>query len=112
MEDNIKVYVQVDKNNVITEIASSIQDIDFTNWIQIDEGQDDKFAHAQNNYFTKEKPLRNFDGKYNYKLVDGKVVELTEEEKASLFPIPVVTLTIEERIAMLENLQLQQQGVI
>jgi len=111
MEENkIQVYVRVDGNNVIIEIASSIQNIDFTNWIQIDEGQGDKYAHAQNSYL--ENKIMDSNGKCNYKLVDGKVVELSDEEKAILFPIPTQVLTLEERISMLENLQLQQGGLI
>lgn len=112
-EFKYEVYVKVNENNIVTEIASNIQDIDFTSgWIQIDEGQGDKYAHAQGNYFPKEKPLKDEQFRCNYKLVDNKPVELSEEEKVSLFPTEKPTLNLEDRIAMLENLQLQQEGVI
>ena len=110
MEDIIKVYVKVDSNNVITEIDSSTFIFTIEGWTKIDEGNGDKYVHAQGNYL--EKGLIDSNGKNNYMLVDGKPVELTEDEKAILFLAPVQTLSLEERIAMLENLQLQQGGLI
>lgn len=97
MEDKIKVYVKIDSNNVITQIESSMSSnyIDFTNgWIQIDEGQGDKYAHAQGNYLDK--GLIDSNGKYNYKLVDNKLVELADEEKEKLFPAPVPQPTADD----------------
>lgn len=85
-EYKIKVYGKLDSNKCITDVASSIQDIDFTDWIKIDEGIGEKYAHAQNYYFPKDKPLRDSQGRCNYKYVDSKVVELTDEEKENLFP--------------------------
>jgi hypothetical protein len=84
MEENIKVYVKVDNNNVITQVDSSIFLFNVEDWVKIDEGTGDKFSHAQGNYF--EKGLIDSKSNYNYKLVDGKIVELTEEEKEKLFP--------------------------
>lgn len=80
------VYVLLDKNNVIAKVASNLEDT--TGMIKIDSGQGDKYSLAQNNYFPKEKPLRDGKGNSNYKLVDGKPAELTEEEKEKLFPTP------------------------
>ena len=75
MEDNYKIgiYVRTDSNNNIIEINSDIFIPDLTGWIKIDEGVGDKYAHAQSQYFNK--PLLNDNGIYNYKLVNGKVVE-------------------------------------
>ncbi|WP_252251315.1 hypothetical protein [Clostridium sp. VAP52] len=90
MQDyKIQVYIKIDSNNLITNIESSIssQYIDFSkDWTYIDEGYGDKYSLAQNNYFPKEKPLRDMQGRCNYKYVDNKVVELTEEEKEKLYP--------------------------
>ncbi|MFT8347677.1 hypothetical protein [Clostridium saccharoperbutylacetonicum] len=110
MEESIKVYVKIDSNNIITQIDSSIFLFDVEGWIQIDEGLGDRYSHAQGNYLDK--PLMDMQGKYNYKLMDGKIVELTEEEKEKLFLAPKQELSLEDRISMLENLQLQQEGVI
>lgn len=90
MEENlIKVYIQIESNNVITSINSSVFITDATGWTQIDEGIGDKYSHAQGNYLDK--GLMDSNGKYNYKLVDGKPVELTDAEKASLFPTEITT---------------------
>ena len=83
--DKIKVYVKLDENNVITQINSSIFLKDMTDYICIDEGMGDKFAHAQGNYL--EKGLIDEQGRYNYKFDNG-LVELTDEEKEVLFPKP------------------------
>lgn len=110
MEDNIiKVYVKVDNNNVIKEINSSIFIQDLTGWTQIDEGQGDKYSHAQGNYFPKEKGLMDNQFKYNYKLVDGKVAELTDEEKEKLFPTKTPEPTKQE---LLENQLLETQAIL
>ncbi|AGF54805.1 hypothetical protein HMT_41 [Clostridium phage HM T] len=110
MEENIKVYVKVDSNNVITQVDSSIFLFNVEDWVKIDEGQGDKFSHAQGNYLDK--PLVDMQGKYNYKLMDGKIVDLTDEEKEKLFPTVKQELSLVDRIAMLENLQLQQGGLV
>ena len=65
-EQPIKVYVKINENKEITAIGSSIFITDLTNWIKIDEGYGDKYAHAQSQYFKK--PLQNEDGTYNYKI--------------------------------------------
>ncbi|MDR5586608.1 hypothetical protein [Clostridium aquiflavi] len=87
-ENKIKVYIKIDENNCIININSSIFLDDIKDYIQIDEGDGDKYSHAQGNYL--EKGLINSKGRYNYKYVDNKVIELTEEEKEKLFPpVPV-----------------------
>lgn len=65
MEDyKIGVYVRTDSQNNIIEINSDIFIRDLTGWIKIDEGNGDKFAHAQSQYFDK--PLVDDNGNYNY----------------------------------------------
>ena len=75
-----KVYVKFDNNGIITAINSSAFLSDTTNWTEIDEGDGDKYHHAQNNYLTA--GLVDENGIYNYKLVDGTLVLRTEEDKA------------------------------
>ncbi|WP_252241690.1 hypothetical protein [Clostridium sp. ZBS18] len=91
MEENkIKVYINLDENSCITEIDSSIFLQDIKDWICIDEGYGQKYAHAQNYYLEDKKPLRDNQGRCNYKLVDNKIVELTDEEKEKLYPpVPI-----------------------
>lgn len=76
-----KVYILVDPNtNHIIRIEGQYSlPSDLTDWILLDEGYGDKYNHAQGNYL--EKPLIDMDGTHNYKYIDGKVVETTEEEK-------------------------------
>lgn len=113
-EFKYKVYIKIDNNNIITGIESNLTLKDIVGWIQIDEGVGDKYSHAQSNYFTIDgkEPLMDMVGKYNYKLVDNKPVELTEEEKEKLFPTPIPQPTQDDllRAKILKdnaNMQLQ-----
>jgi len=102
MEENIyKIYVKIDSNNVITQIDSSVFISDITGWTQIDEGTGDKYAHAQGNYLDN--GLIDNYGKYNYKLVGGVVIELTDSEKTTLFPTTTAIPTDVDRIQALES---------
>ena len=74
------VYAKTDDRNVITAINSSAFLTDTTNWMEIDEGEGDKYHHAQNNYLTS--GLTDENGIFNYKLTDGKPKLRTSEEKA------------------------------
>ena len=78
MSDNYIVYVKIDEQNRVTTVNSSAFLDNTENWIQIDEGIGDKYAHAQGNYFDK--PVYTEQGIPRYKLVDGKAVERTAEE--------------------------------
>ena len=86
-EFKYKIYIKTDKNNCIIGVESDLTLEDTSGYIQIDEGIGDKYSHAQGNYLDK--GLMDSNGKYNYKYVNNEVVELTDEEKESLFPIPV-----------------------
>lgn len=68
-----KVYIKVNTNHEIIEVNSSVFIEDYTDFILIDEGTGDKYAHAQNNYFDK--PLKDEEGNYNYLYINGKVYE-------------------------------------
>lgn len=87
-ESNIKVYIKIDSAGKITDVNSNIFLSDVTDWIEIDEGTGDKYAHAQGNYF--EKPLTDDNGIYRYKYLGGAVYEKTEAEiEAEIAKIPV-----------------------
>lgn len=93
-ESKIKVYIKIDNNSNITAVNSGIFISDLTSWIEIDEGNGDKYAHAQGNYF--EKPLTDDNGIYRYKYLDGAVYEKNEEEieaEISSLPKPPITET-------------------
>lgn len=96
-----KVYIKIDDNTNITDINSDIFIKDLRDWIKIDEGTGDKYAHAQGHYFNK--PLTNENGVYNYKYIDGVIIEKTPEEIAEETPELVEPITIEDRLTAVEN---------
>ena len=75
------VYIKIDEYKRIVGVNSFEFLADTTGWIKIDEGDGDRFQHAQGNYLPK--PLRDEQGRYRYKLVDGAVVERTPDELAA-----------------------------
>ena len=80
--DDIKytVYAETNENGIITAINSSAFLTDTTGWIEIDEGEGDKYHHAQSNYLPA--GLTDENGIFNYKLTNGKPELRTAEEKA------------------------------
>lgn len=79
-----KVYVKLDEDKQVTSINSEIflSNEEMQAMTNIDEGEDDKFVHAQSQYL--EKGLFDKYGRYNYKYVEGKVVEVAEAEKPTI----------------------------
>lgn len=97
-----KVYVKTDSKSVIREINSDVFLSDVEGYIMIDEGSGDKFAHAQGNYLPDS--LIDDKGRYNFKLVNGIVVALTDDEKNTLYPVDSTRKpTTEERISVMED---------
>ena len=83
MNDEYKVYVSL-QDGYITSINSEIflSQEEMSTMTEIDRGQGDKYAHAQGLYL--EKGLVDEQGRYNYKFLEGKVVEVAEEEKPTI----------------------------
>lgn len=83
MENEYKVYVSL-QDGYITSINSEIflSQEEIQAMTEIDKGRGDKYAHAQGLYL--EKGLVDEHGRYNYKFVEGKVVEVAEEEKPTI----------------------------
>ena len=83
MENEYKVYVSL-QDGYITSINSEIflSEEEMSTMTEIDRGQGDKYAHAQSQYLEKE--LVDEKGRYNYKFVENKVVEVAEEEKPTI----------------------------
>lgn len=83
MNNEYKVYVSL-QNGYITSINSEIflSEEEMSTMTEIDRGQGDKYAHAQNLYL--EKGLVDEHGRYNYKFLEGKIVEVAEEEKPTI----------------------------
>lgn len=83
MNNEYKVYVSL-QDGYITSINSEIflSEREMSTMTEIDQGEGDKYAHAQSQYL--EKGLVDEQGRYNYKFVAGKVVEIAEEEKPTI----------------------------
>lgn len=82
-----KVYVKTDGPGRIVSVNSDAFLFDTDGWTLIDEGDGDKFHHAQGNYFQQ--PIITDEGIYRYKLVDGEVQERTADEiQADIDAIP------------------------
>lgn len=83
MNNEYKVYVSL-QDGYITSINSEIflSQEEMDTMTEIDQGQGDKYAHAQSQYL--EKGLVDEHGRYNYKYVEGKVVEVAEGEKPTI----------------------------
>ena len=83
MENEYKVYVSL-QDGYITSINSEIflSEEEMSTMTEIDKGKGDKYAHAQGLYLEKE--LVDEHGRYNYKYVDGKVVEVAEGDKPTI----------------------------
>lgn len=110
MNNEYKVYVSL-QDGYITSINSEIflSQEEIQTMKEIDKGQGDKYAHAQSQYL--EKGLVDEQGRYNYKYVEGKVVEVAEEDKPKVVE-PKAEPTEQEKInaqLMLQIAQLKAQ---
>ena len=106
MNNEYKVYVSL-QDGYITSINSEIflSQEEIQTMTEIDKGQGDKYAHAQSQYL--EKGLVDENGRYNYKYVEGKVVEVVEEEKPTIEE-PKSVPTEQEKINAQLMLQIAQ----
>lgn len=103
--ESCKVLVQTDDAGRVTAINSDAF-VSGDGWTQIDEGEGDRYRHAQNNYLLK--PLTDERGVYRYKLVDGLVVQRTQAEMDADFaarPAPEPTEDEKERTLLRAQIQ-------
>lgn len=75
-----EVYVKTDSDGIITAVNSSAFLTDVKGWQKIDEGEGDRYHHAQAQYLPI--GLTDEHGIYNYMLIGGRAVERSEEHKA------------------------------
>ena len=103
--ESCKVLVQIDDAGRVTAINSDAF-VNGDGWTQIDEGEGDRYRHAQNNYLIE--PLTDERGVYRYKLVDGLVAQRTQAEMDADFDArPAPEPTAEERERTLLKAQIQ-----
>ena len=103
----VRVYINKDSENNITSINSEIflSQEEIQTMTEIDKGQGDKYAHAQGMYL--EKGLVDKYGRYNYKYVNSKVVEVAEADKSPIEE-PKAVPTEQEKINAQLMLQIAQ----
>lgn len=103
--ESCKVLVRIDDAGRVTAINSDAF-VSGDGWTAIDEGEGDRYRHAQNNYLLK--PLTDERGVYRYKLVDGLVAQRTQAEMDEDFDArPAPEPTAEERERTLLKAQIQ-----
>lgn len=103
--ESCKVLVQIDDAGRVTAINSDAF-VSGDGWTAIDEGEGDRYRHAQNNYLLK--PLTDERGVYRYKLVDGLVAQRTQAEMDADFDArPAPEPTAEERERTLLKAQIR-----
>lgn len=98
-----RVFIKTDKEGKITDINSNAFIRDFTDWIEIDRGEEMKHLHAQNNYLGK--PVCNEYGISNYIYKEGKIQEVPEDDIRVEVEKVVATIapSLEERFEKLET---------
>lgn len=103
--ESCKVLVRIDDAGRVTAINSDAF-VSGDGWTAIDEGEGDRYRHAQNNYLLK--PLTDERGVYRYKLVDGLVAQRTQAEMDADFDArPALEPTAEEKERTLLKAQIQ-----
>lgn len=97
------IYATVNSGKV-TRFFSSVFEVPKAGDILVEEGNEDHHAHVHLKYQALDE-----NGCHNYKVVNGAVLHTTAEEKATeLTARPAPTPSMEERVAAVEALQLEQ----
>ena len=96
-----KIYAREREDNVVIKFFSSVFENNLNTDFLVEEGNEDYHAHVHLKYKLKDE-----DGRYNYKISEDQLVELTEEEKEKLFPPTAPQITEQERL----NSQLLQSN--
>lgn len=98
-----RVYIRTDENNFVTQIEgecslSNLGDLNAHDIHLIDEGEGERFYHAQGRYLTK--PILDMaSGCYNYKYINGEIAEVSDEEKAAIVANrPASPPTLQEQV--------------
>lgn len=84
--NSIPVYIWIDESMIIHDVRSGLFLEDSTGWVKVAEGYGGKYCYAHGGSFF-DKSIQDGRGIPRYKLVDGQVVERTQEEmKADYTP--------------------------
>ena len=95
-----KVYVMVDEQNRIIDINSDVFLTDTSGWIEIDDGEGDRYAHAQGNYLDG--PIRDEYGVARYSWTGEAVEERGSQELEADRPEGETVSTTDQRLDEME----------
>ena len=104
-----KIYARLNENNVVIKLFSSVFEKQIEGDKLVEEGNEEYHAHVHLKY-----QLVDMNGDYNYKFEDGKMIELTDEEKAKLFPVVEVDPVepLEDQVKTLKSqIEIMQQDM-
>ena len=88
-----KIYARKREDNIVIKFFSSVFEKNLDTDFLVEEGNEDYHAHVHLKYKLKDE-----DGRYNYKILEDQLVELTEEEKEKMFPPTAPQITEQEKL--------------
>lgn len=95
-----KIYARVNEKGIVVKLFSSVFEAPLETDKLIEEGNEEYHAHVHLKY-----KLTDYDGNYNYKYENDKMILLTDEEKKTLFPKHENNEpTLENRVTNLETM--------
>lgn len=99
-----KIYARLNESGIVIRLFSSVFEQALKTDILVEEGNEEYHAHVHLKY-----ELMDTNGRYNYKVVKGKLVELKDTEKDELFPVQEPQPT---ELELLKQQLLQTQAVL
>lgn len=82
-----KIYVKINAQGCVVDIGSDVFLRNPSGWIMVDQGEGDRYVHAQNHYLDKTLQVR--PQVYRYRLAEGVVTERSAEEiEADIAALP------------------------
>lgn len=79
-----KIYARLNEKGIVTKLFSNVFEQALKTDVLIEEGNEEYHAHVHLKY-----TLMDIEGRYNYIVRDGEMVQLTNEEKEKFFPTPL-----------------------
>lgn len=108
--DTYKVYALVDDSGRVLAINSDAFLPSVTGWTLIDEGEGDRYHHAQGNYMPL--PIHDERGICRYRLENGQVVERTDADMSADVQPAVTVPSTEDRLTALEQAGLERDSAL
>lgn len=108
--DTYKVYALVDDSGRVLAINSDAFLPSVTGWALIDEGEGDRYHHAQGNYMPL--PIHDERGVCRYRLENGQVVERTDADMSADVQPAVTVPSTEDRLTALEQAGLERDSAL